>query len=843
MTSHILALAVCVFATDDGLQLSLEEWQWLGTHPQIRVAAYANYPPAQYLDEDGKQTGLAADYMHLVEEMLDIRFVEVPSPNWQGVLDDAKARQVDVLLLAADTPDRRSYLTFTAPYLELPAVIITHESFEGALTEQDLAGMKVAVPRGYAAQDHLVENCPGINLVPVPDTKTGLEKASTQEVDAFVSDLSAASHFIQERGITNLRIVGETEFIYRMGFAVRSDWPELTAILDKTLARITEAERQAIFDEWIHFSQESAVPVRRFWTIVAIVLTVAAVLLGGTLAWNRSLKRRVDLRTAELDEHRTQLEVKVAERTAELRHAKEQADLANRAKSEFLANMSHEIRTPMTSILGYAEILREIGDVDRAPAARLDAIDTIRRNGDHLLTIINDILDLSKLEAGRMTVERVPCSPVEIVTDVVELMRVRADDKGLALRCSFERRVPASIHTDPTRLRQILVNLVGNAIKFTESGSVEVTLRLDHPQDGPRLAFAVADSGIGLDDGQLAMLFEPFTQGDASTTRRFGGTGLGLSISKRLAEQLGGDIAVDSTAGVGSTFTLTVATGSLDGVEMLDELTHIHRAPAPAGADAPVDRTLRGSRILLVEDTPDNQRLITYHLHKIGVEVDVAGTGQEAIDRTDRAEAGGRPYDIVLMDIQMPGMDGYTATGRLRDRGYAGSIIALTASTMRGDRERCLRAGMDDYVAKPIDPGELVASLTRAMGVDHSRVSSTPEWEAVVDTQAIRLRFDESPQLLVEMIELFDNESGRLVEELRTGVVSDDPAAVKRAAHRLKGCAGNFSATAVTDATALIERLADTGNAPALRAAIDDLEQELDRLRSALTALREQAAP
>jgi PAS domain S-box-containing protein len=414
---------------------------------------------------------------------------------------------------------------------------------------------------------------------------------------------------------------------------------------------------------------------------------------------------------ADLVGHAHEIEVKnreLAEARAIAETAQAQAEAANRAKSAFLANMSHEIRTPMTAILGYAENLQDVA-IDTKE--RLIAVDTIRRNGEHLLTIINDILDLSKIEAGKMTVEAIPCAPVQIVHEVARLMRVRAESKRLRLTTSFDCPLPARVLSDPTRLRQILINLCGNALKFTELGGIEVRLALrGRTTSAPELVFTVADTGIGMDAGALQRLFRPFEQADGSTTRRFGGTGLGLDISRRLVEMLGGTIRAASQPGCGSTFTFTVPTGPLAGVELI---YGVDEEPAPTGASPGPQRPLprlRG-RILLAEDGPDNQRLIAAMLRRAGAEVTVADNGLVACTRAMAAKVAGTPFDLLLLDMQMPVMDGYEAADQLRRDGFDRPIIALTANTMSGDRERCLAAGCSHFAQKPIDRPALFTLL------------------------------------------------------------------------------------------------------------------------------------
>ncbi len=390
----------------------------------------------------------------------------------------------------------------------------------------------------------------------------------------------------------------------------------------------------------------------------------------------------------------------------ELQAARDTAQAALRTKHELLANVSHELRTPLTSMLGYADLILDNGEAPQMPLDRVGFAQSIRRSGQHLLSLINELLELSRLEAGRVDVHRLPVNPMELLREVRLALEPLIEAKEIKLTVGADGPLPVWVLTDPAFVRKILLVLGRNAIKFTECGAVRVMCKAVESASGTAcLQFDVEDTGIGIDPGTVERLFEPFVQADAGMSRRFGGMGLGLAISRRLARALQGEVVLVRTKpGAGTTFRCTVPALESDAppANACDVVTpHGHKSRI---AEAPL-----AGRVLLAEDGPDNQRLIAHVLRRAGATVTVVDDGRKAMDAALGAVGRGEPFDLILMDMQMPDMDGYEATALLRERGYAHPIVALTAHSFPEDREKCLASGCDEYASKPIDRAKLVS--------------------------------------------------------------------------------------------------------------------------------------
>jgi len=562
----------------------------------------------------------------------------------------------------------------------------------------------------------------------------------------------------------------------------------------------------------------------------------------------------------------------------ELQRAKDEADAANRAKTDTLAVVSHEVRTPLSGILG----LTDLALSTPLTATQREYLDMIQSSAHVMLGVINDILELSRMEAGRLELDAVPLELRDCLETSLAPLRIRAARKGLALTCDVPPDVPDRLVGDAQRLGQILVNLVGNAIKFTDEGRVGVRVTLAGADDVGRRALraegpgldaedtapvvlhlAVSDTGIGIPAEQQERIFDAFEQGDASRTRCAGGTGLGLAIAMRLTRKMGGWMWVESEVGRGSTFHLTLRFGmqaeqaAVCGLQPCLDGHGPARRPAGDGPSAPVAPANR-LHVLLAEDDPIHERLVVAILQQRGHTVTVAHTGIEALRLIDTA-----PVDVVLMDVRMPEMDGLEATAELRRRETQRltldtptsalrhahiPVIAMTAAAMPHDRERCLAAGMDDYLTKPFGPAALFAKIEAAGRRDHPATAAAvdvphPPSTAVVDRDLLFEQLDDNVTLLRELLRLFNERGPRLLAGIRTAIAAGDAQQLQLLAHGLKGSLGNLAAPVGQTAAGEIEACAARGDLRGAAAVLPTLEAEVARVPSALVAILEERRP
>ncbi len=526
----------------------------------------------------------------------------------------------------------------------------------------------------------------------------------------------------------------------------------------------------------------------------------------------------------------TQLE----ENKIELRKSKDDAEAASRAKSDFLANMSHEIRTPMNAILGFTEVLKR--GYSKSEEERKKHLNTIHSSGKHLLELINDVLDLSKVEAGRLDIEHIRFAPHTLIQEVVKVLAVKAQEKAIYLTFEIDGPIPETILSDPTRLRQIVTNLIGNALKFTKEGGVRVVLRLTTASEPPRIEIDITDTGMGMAADKLDSIFEPFVQADSSVTRQFGGTGLGLAISRKFARAMGGDTTVRSEPGKGSTFTVTIDPGSLDGIKLL-QAGEIMETLESASTAPQIRWRFDAAKILVVDDGVENRELVKLVLEEAGLRVDEAENGQIGVEKALNGD-----YALILMDIQMPVMDGYTATSHLREQGITIPIFALTANAMKGFEHKVEAAGFSGYLTKPVDVDILMQTLADLLGAEQIEIVNTgpelvshnesPPADTIsqIDGPPIISRFPGDDPRYRAIIQKFASTLQEKLTAIDHANQTQNYDELAKLAHWLKGSGGTVGFSAFTEPARHLEKLAKSKSADDITAVIATLRSLAQRL-------------
>ena len=563
------------------------------------------------------------------------------------------------------------------------------------------------------------------------------------------------------------------------------------------------------------------------WIINLIVTKPIQALLNATQVVSQgNLDTRLEVagddEFSQLSNFFNQMLENLNEQQKDLKVALETAESATEAKSAFVANMSHEIRTPLTAIIGYAGLIK---DSNKSLADNMGEVKTIIRNGEHLLQVINNILDLSKIEANKIEIENAPVNISEIVTDVLSIIESPVKEKALTCTVNYQYPIPKTIISEPLRIKQILLNLCSNAVKFTNTGSINIAINCDASNE--KLNITITDTGIGMSTEQLERIFNAFTQADSSTTRKYGGTGLGLHLSKQLIEALDGNLSVKSELNKGSQFKITINTGSLKNIEFLTEDSIIPVRKPESDKRLPTNTVI--GKVLLAEDSEDNQRLFSLYLSSMGAEVTLAENGKVAIEKAQNDD-----YDLILMDIQMPIMSGLEAVEYLRAQGYQKPIVALTANAMTEDRRKCFAAGCDEFISKPVNREFLYEVVSGILGKAEQvmpekqpilqsieKKSDAPE---VINSPLVSTLYEEDPGA-IDIIRKFISKLPVKLNQINVAFQKKDWEELANIIHQLKSEGGGYGYNIVTDIARKIEQDMKSKN-------YDDIQTSLTMLDS-----------